>query len=847
VSGLFRFFSLRHLRSRAFRALLGLAAVALGVSLYISSQVMTGSARASLQQTAQRLAGRAQWQVTRGRSLGVEEALVGPIRRLPGVVAAPLVQASVVLREPRGGTLLVLGIDFMSDSVLRLYRFAGDQAAADPTAFAATALTPGGILVTRRFAARHQLAVGSPVVVNTRQGLQLLTITGLLADEGPAQVYGGDFAVMELHAAQALFGRPGFVSRIEVAGATREQLRLLCPGCDVGPTARAGGMAEEALARLESLVVVSLIALLVGLLLIYNSVQVSVVERLKEIGTLRALGATRRQLLVTILLEWLAVGLAGSLLGVGLGYLLGRALLGYTARAINALVPLIDFQQVTLTPAAAATGAALGVGTAVAAAFFPALGATRVPPVELLRPHGYRLIHRHRLAFWLGLAVAVVGGGMMGVIPVSPAVGLAGTALVFLGLALLLPQVLMAVARWARPLLAGFRVEAYLAADNLVKAPQRTALTAVTLGGALAMLVATAALVGGLQTATNRWIREALPFDLAISGSDFSASLYREPTIPGALLPAARRIDGVELAYGLRTAFAGYRGRDVLLVGVEIEPFLEMHRRRGMSAWARTLSRPGLAARLRAGEGVCVSDNFAALFGVRPGDSLALPTPAGLRRLPVLATFEDYSWPRGTVLLDLSFLRRLWGDDALSYIDLAVAPGVDRQAVRARVASQLAGQATLFLYDPDQIRRISEDLLRQSLVVANAQVLVAILIGFLGIVNSLLIGVLQRTRELGLLRAAGMTARQVARTVLFEGIFMALTGGVIGVVAGLLGGWLPLRLFTFAVTGHLVPRVVPWPHLAIALAGALALGFLASILPARHAARLPVLEAVGYE
>lgn len=848
MSELFRVLGLRTLRANRFRALLGLAAVALGVALYVSSRTMITSARTSMEQTVRSLAGSAEWQVTRGRSLGVEESLVERIRAIPGAVAAPVIQASVPVRAPGGGTLLLLGVDFSTDALLRLYRFESG-AAAGPEQFAMAALVPNGIVVARSFAARHDLSLGSSLQVETNEGLRTLLITGVLADEGPARVMEGRFAVMELHAAQALFGRPGFVDRIEVAGAPREQLLAACPGCSVLPAARSGSMTEDALARIESLVAVSVIGLLVGLFIIYNSVQISVAQRLKEIGTLRALGATRQQVLGLFLLEWTALGLLGSGAGIVLGWALARVLLRTAGRSLNAIVPLIDFHHVVLAPATVAWGLALGCGTAFAAAFLPAWSATRIPPVELLRAHGYRLAHRYGAAFAVGAAMMAAGLAMTALIRVSTAAGLVSIALLFVGLALALPQLLLTAARAARPLLQRlFHLEGYLAADNLAKFPQRTALTAVTLGGALAMMVATASLVGGFQAATARARSETFPFDFAISATDFaSGSIYSGRAIPARLLEEVRRVPGVELAYGVRAVFAEFRGQDVMVVGLDMPLFVEMHRRRGTHGWVRDLDESGDAARMEAGEGVCVAENFAALYRVRPGSEIELPTPSGPCRLRVLRAIEDYSWPRGAIVMDMRMLRRLWRDDALSYIDVAAAPGVAADRVRAAIASKLAGEYSLFLYDRAQIARISDDVLRQTVAVADLQVVVAMGIGFLGIVNSLLISVLQRTREIGLVRAAGMSRSQVARTVILEGLFVALLGGLIGLAGGLVGGWLPLRLFTLAITGFLYPLVIPWSSGALALAAALAIGFVASLVPARRAANLPVLEAIGYE
>ena len=224
---LLRLFSLRYFRSHKLRTLLAFSAIALGVALFVSSYVTNVSVVASIEQTKQDLAGKAEWQVTRGRSLGVEETLLKKIRTIPSVIAAPVIQASAPLVKPRGETLLILGIEFLNDSLLRLYKIKGP---ADTKTLLSVSFVPNGILVAARFAERHGLKVGSPITIESNRGEQVLRITGLLEDAGPARALEGRFGVMEIHVAQRLFRRPGLVDRIEVAGASRTELEQACPG-----------------------------------------------------------------------------------------------------------------------------------------------------------------------------------------------------------------------------------------------------------------------------------------------------------------------------------------------------------------------------------------------------------------------------------------------------------------------------------------------------------------------------------------------------------------------------------------------------------------------------------------
>jgi putative ABC transport system permease protein len=192
-------------------------------------------------------------------------------------------------------------------------------------------------------------------------------------------------------------------------------------------------------------------------------------------------------------------------------------------------------------------------------------------------------------------------------------------------------------------------------------------------------------------------------------------------------------------------------------------------------------------------------------------------------------------------------MRRLWRDTGVTYSDLQVADPSRMDAVRAEIADVTREQYTAFVFDREQIVAVADDVLRQSTAAADVQVWLAALIGFLGIGNSLIMSVLQRRREIGLLRAVGMSRRQLQATVAVEALLVGVAAGVLGMAGGLVGGWLPLRYFTFSVTGYLFPLMIPWSHMAVVFVAALLIGLLASLIPMRQAAQVPVLSAIAYE
>ncbi len=818
-------------------------AVALGVALFVSSYASITGIERSIQRSARALAGKAEWMVTGSAPASVPEEVLTRLRQAPGVVSAPFITASASTLGDRPEQLNVWGIDTGTDAMVQLF---GAQQAPDLAAVLRMRLIPDSILVPKGFAASHGLSPGATIRVTTRTGPATLTVAGTVEDSPVFRAMGGALALMEFHRAEALFGQPGMLDSIEVAGASEALVRSLARGYQVRSVDSLSPEASDALLRIRSLYSLSLVAMLIGCFVVFSSVQVSVLERMKELATFRALGASRGQLLTALLLEWLLVGLLGSVAGVMLGVELSSVILHAITSDVNSMLPLVKDARPEMTAPGFALGVAIGLVSVLAAAFIPTLAAVRESPLLALRPHTYRLRHRQLTAFWTGLAVLVLGLWLSA--SGSYARTLVAIVLSFLGLALLMPHAVLVAAAILRHAVARvFGFAGFLATDNLRKAPQRTAFNVIALGGALAIMVTTAALIQGFTQSTHRWIRSSLPFDITVAAIDPGANLYTDETLPRALLDKVRHVPGVSFAYGVRSSFAPLGGHDIMVIGIPTLNYLEAHRRHGTIDWARPIAEPRNTGEMLAGRGAFASENLLALTGLRVGDSIRLQCPGGTRRFRILGSLEDYSWPRGLLAIDLDVMGGLWKSTGLTYIDSQVADRAETAAVKSRLVALTRDRYAAHVLDQRQIVGLADDVLRQTTSAANAQVWLAAIIGFLGIGNSLIVGVLQRQREIGLLRAVGMSRGQLQKTVAIEALLIGVCAGAMGTVGGLLGGWLPLRHFTFAVSGYLYPMVVPWADMAKVFVAAVAIAVVAAIVPARRVAQIPVLTSIALE
>ena len=419
------------------------------MALLVAVQCAQHTVVSSFERTADQLAGKAALQVVRVGGLGVPEDSLDAVRRVPGCVATPIVQGMITAADAPGSPLVLLGIDFDSDTLFRMFSVPQGTVDVNPVVIAIAGSR--AVFLTRPFAERHGFAVGNQLWFDTPRGRAELVVGGLLRDEGPARVFGGNFALMGIHGAQEILAKPARFDRIEVApdgiGADELRSRLraaLDTSLAVEPIARRSAIVEESLQRLRSLVAISAIALVVGLFLIYNSVALSVTERTKDIGILRALGARRGQILGTLLVEWALIGFVGSALGVFLGYFLARVLAEFTAKTVNLYMLAVDLRAMDLSWQDGLLGLAAGTLTSTLAALVPALAAARVEPVELFRGVEFRgrATPRHRVAFFVGFGFVVISLVVVGVFgPWIPALGcLALATLAYVALALCAPQ-----------------------------------------------------------------------------------------------------------------------------------------------------------------------------------------------------------------------------------------------------------------------------------------------------------------------------------------------------------------------------------------------------------------------
>ena len=848
---LLRLVSWPYVRRHSLRTALTVAGIVLGVAIFVGMHSANRSVLTAFADTVDRLAGRTELQVTAGET-GFGEEILETVQAQPGIrVAVPVIEAVAESSLPGQGTLLILGVDMTGDRSLRQYDFdsAEDAIVDDPLMFLAQ---PDSIIISRELADRHHLELGSALPLQTAAGTRDFTVRGIMKPAGLATAFGGNLAVMDVYAAQLMFGRGRTFDRIDIAlsdGVTIDegQHRLsvrLGPAFEVQPPAIRGRQAESMLAGYGVLVgISSAFALFVGMFIIYNAFAIAVTQRRSEIGVLRALGATQAQIRALFLAESAVLGLLGSLLGLAFGALLARAAAAALSDLASGVYGVAQSDpEVTVDAAAMTLGIAAGIVTSLTAAAIPARDAARVDPVQSLQKGGHlafsALQTRSRVLFASSSVTAAILCVLLG--NWRPAF-YGGYVFAIIAVVVLAPVLSDSLARALRPVLKRLRpVEGALAADSLIQAPRRTSATVLALMLSLALVVAFAGMARASYSSIVDWMETTLNADLMITPSGrLDLRTTRFPAEMGAEVAA---IEGIERVQLFRFARVPVNNVPVMLVALEMASVAQTTRLNPVAGSVESMHTAAAA-----GEGVIVSDNLAVRLGLDLGDSIDLAPPEGQVTLPIVGIIVDYSDQQGTVLLDRRLYVEHWNDDTVNDIRVFLEPGASASEVRQRIIDRFEGKRRLFVLSAEESRQYVLDIAGQWFGLMYVQVGVAVLVAVLGIVNSLTVSITDRRRELGVLRAVGALRPQVRRTIWIEALTVATMGLILGCAFGALNLYYVLDIVQRDVAGLRLDFSYPLTTAAALVPVILGAAFLAALWPAEAAVRTPLVEALEYE
>ena len=846
MSLLLRLASLRSLTRRPSQIVLSITGVALGVCVVVAVDLAAGSARSAFALSTEAVTGRATHRIVSGGG-GVNEDLYRRLRLegTPGAMA-PVVAGHAKSAGATPVALRLFGIDPLAESELRPWLDLRGQPGDGPGGLRAFLTEPGACLLSAHTARALGVEVGGRFELAIGPRRVTASLVGLIETRATLRAEAiGDLVVCDVAVAQEWLEQPGTLTRIDLAldEADLRALRARLPdGVRLLPQdSSAAGVQQMTAAFDLNLKALSLLALLVGVFLVYNAMTFSVVQRRELIGTLRVLGVTRGQVFRTILAEALWTSVLGSVLGLFGGTWLASQLVALVARTINDLYFVLTVSRVFLDPITLAKGALLGVGATLAAALPPALEATRTAPRRTQQRSVLEQRARGRVSrqAFGGVLLAGLSAGAM----LLPGRGLqasfAGLFLLLSAAALLAPAATVLLSKLATPPLArAFGMLGRHAARGVTRHLSRTRVAVAALAIALSASVGMGVMVESFRSTVARWLETAFRADVyvAVEGPE-SRNTVR---IPERVMAALRSMPGIE---GMST----YRGVDVEDPGGPIFLVaLDLDRRSRDAMRFKSSGAQSIWSAFEDGEAAIVSESFAWKRGLVRGDSLELFTDEGPRHFTVAGIFYDYASDQGFCMLSRRTFDRYWNLEGVSSVGIFLAPDVDADAAAAALRAALPSAEQLGIHSNRALRELSLMVFDRTFRVTEVLRWLATGVAFIGVLSALMALQLERTREIGVLRAQGVTPGQVAWLVLAE-------TGLLGMIAGVLA--LPLGLALSLVLIFVINRrsfgwtlelsLTPAVFLS-ALAVAVLAALLAGVYPAWKMSRIsPALALRG--
>jgi len=824
--------SLRFYLRHPWQLALAVAGISLGVGVYVGVSLANDSASRAFDVAAHAVRGSITHRLLALSSTLDERVYRDLALRDGSIEAAPVVEGEVEIPE-LGVTAPLLGIDPVGgEGAFRMAQVAPSRG----DAIARLIVEPGTVFLPEELADELGVARGDTVTLNVEARDVVVRVLDL-ARVGGADVSAEPAIVADIATAQELLGKLGRIDRIDLA-LTEAQARELAAAPPAGtvliPAERENDSFRELTAAFRTnLTALGLLALVVGMFLIYGTMAFAILQRTQTLGILRTLGVSRTEILRTILIETLGIAALATGLGLVLGHVLALGLVDLVLRTIGDLSFNAAVRNVAPSPWIYVQGAALGLVATLVAAAKPALDAARIPPAAALRR---AVVERRahaaaRRAGYAALPVLAVSAVTLAAGPDELYLAFAGLFGVLAAGALLTPLATLALMS-ALDRIVGRRggIAVTLAVRGVGASLSRTGVATAALAVAVATVNGVGLMIASFRSSLDDWLQTTLTADIYLSAGDdggplddlvASGALAALPGVEGLSLTRARIVPTPQGEVAIRAAKPGTRGWGLTLVDGEA---------------------PAAFEALESGSGVIASERLLFARDLHVGDELTLPTPAGVRSVPIVGAFRDFNTGVPAIVMALDRYRSEWQDSELTGVGLDLAPEADGAAVEAAIRS-LAGPS-LRMRSSARLEELSLAVFDRTFKVTEVLRILAGLVAFLGILSALLAIELERARELGVLRTLGFTPAGLGATLLTQTGLLGLAAGLAAAPLGAALASLLVHVINRRSFGWTMDFVVTPQALASGVALAVVAALLAGIYPAWRASRIELGAAL---
>ena len=846
-----------HLRHRPMRALLTLLGVAIGVSAWLAIRVVNGEVYQSFEQSVESVVGQASITIFGGPE-GLDEQILQIVQEHPGVrVANPVLK---IEGEIQGGSLsgrplLVWGVDILEHG--KDWDVRGSTGAFQQDDWEQL-FSPTTVFVEEELAKSLGLHQGGTLSVKVKGDVHDLVVGRVLESSG---LQGGvqQQVLMDIAAAQWLFGWVGRLHHVAivlepdvaVSPFIQELQSVLPEDIHVRQASRRNRQVESMLRAFQmNLTMLSGISLLVGIFLVYNTTAFSVVHHRQEIGILRSLGMERKSITMLFLLEAGVLGGAGGLLGCWLGVVLAGWLTVVIGQNVGELYGLTSLLAMPIPFHMLVEAMSLGIGISLLGALRPAWEASTMAPVQALAVGQSQAdeLYSATESMWVILA-AMIGAGMLSQMPSVHGIPVGGYMAAFcllMGGAAAGPVLSQWFSRWSQRRL-GNRVGLIpaLAAEQMGRNPRRTSVTMAAIVVGLAILVGVGIMIQSFRQTVELWIEQTLMADIIIAPTSWLGeqdASGKNQGLPRKLVKQVLEIPGIEAVDPYRETSVKTSGKTVGLVSRN----MRLHAERSQYLFLQGESSEVLS-QVVDNHGVIISEVLAERLGLGVGAHLPLETPAGEKKFLVKGIFFDYATDGGKVVMDHALFAEIWGEKDATVFAVYLEKGQALSAVRREIEARLENERPIVTISNGELKREILEIFDRTFRVTYVLELIALSVAVLGIMNTLLTGILERRRELATLRALGASGRQIQGLILWESLYLAGLGAVVGIAVGMALSVVLIKVINKQSFGWTIQYALAWETIGMALLVALAAALIGAWAPARWASRQTIAEDLRYE
>jgi putative ABC transport system permease protein len=806
-------FNLRYYRRHPLLSMLCIMGIALGVGIVVAVQLINDSALASFSSTVDFLAGRATHSIV-SKYGWIEEALFTKVWNSPKVVAAsPVITVMAHTIETSGEPLQFVGIDPFLDRDFRSL-IPGHR---DETAFQRFLVGPApGVYIATSVAKRFRLAPGDKLTILTAGIKKEATVLGTIPSSG---IPGGEsLVVLDIAAAQELFGKAGHLDHIDIIARPGEQdlLAGFPEYLTLTDSTEKKTLLRSMLYSFQlNLAAMSLLALFVGVFLIYNFSMFSVLSRREDLSLLRVLGAHRGELLAAFFAESMVLGVSGSFMGILFGYVVAWLSMEKVSSTISELYFQVYPHQVQLTASVVWSGLGVGFLATIIGTGLPAIEVAGVPPALGVKRQTIedRAHNIKGLLLALGLAFGAISIIASWASRISIFWGFVSAFAMTLAFALFTPSFLSHFTHyaglWLRTVPGMLHV--FLAARTISASLSRTSIAVAALAVALSMTIGVDTMIGSFRKSVNAWLEGALQGDVYISPA---TTKWAHP-LPESLVQQLRndpRVEAIE-RYSTYSIMVNDRPAKLRVIDAYVL--------RDRARFTFLQGRNGAWDRLENGE-VFISESFAYRFGLRVGDPVEMSTPEGMRSFKVAAVIRDYSSDQGTIQIDRSVYEALWHDTSVQSVALFLRPGTSAGEVRGAIVALFPGLEQS-LSSNTKMRSDILAIFDKTFAPTATLKGVSLLVALLGIATALMAIFIERSRDMTVLSYLGLSPRDLAKINVAQALLMGLASFLISILCGLILAWIIIesinyRSFGWSVDVYLDPGVFARTLLLTALA-----------------------------